>query len=153
MTHLFPRTLPALAALLLAVAPAAAQKKSDSVVKIDATLTKPDDNGNQTITITIDIDKNWHLYANPVGNDLLAPVQTTVKVLSKVDDVKITYPEGKLIKDSTVGDYKVYEGKATITAKVKRGKGDTGPLEYSVSLQACNDKTCLLKAVVKKTVP
>src|SRR5438105_12127119 len=98
MTRLFLRTLPALAVLLLAAPAALAQKKSDSVVKINATATAPDADGNQTVTITLDIDKNWHLYANPVGNDDLAPNATTVKV-PKAEDVKVTYPPGKLVKD------------------------------------------------------
>src|SRR5437899_1150085 len=104
-----------LAVLLLAVAPAAAQiEKSDSVVKVKATAGKPDAEGNQTITITLDVDKPWHVYANPVGNDMLTGAQTVVKLTSKVEDAKLTYPPGKVIKDSTVGDYKTYDGKVTI---------------------------------------
>jgi hypothetical protein len=36
---------------------------------------------------------------------------------------------------------------------VQRAKGDTGPLEVTVKLQACTDKTCLLPAIVKREVP
>src|SRR6185369_9453395 len=150
MNTVLARTLASLAVFVLAASALAQAKKSDSVVKIDATATKPDADGNQTITITLDIDKPWHLYANPVGNDDFAPNATTVKV-PRAEDVKVTYPPGKLVKDTTVGDYKVYEGKVTITAKVRRAKGDTNPLEYSLSLQACNNTTCLARVTVKKT--
>src|SRR5262249_53905480 len=83
-------------------------------------------------------DRPWHVYANPVANDMLKSVQTTVKFLSKVDEVKIEYPAGKVVKDTTTGDYKTYEGKVTIKATVRRAKGDTGPLSLSVKIQACD---------------
>src|SRR5207249_5017870 len=44
-------------------------KKSEAVVKIDASATKPDDDLQQTVTVSIAIDKSWHLYANPVPSD------------------------------------------------------------------------------------
>src|SRR5262245_19619129 len=142
-----------LGVLLLAAAPAAAQlKKSDSVVKAKAAAGKPAADGSQTVTITLDVEKPWHVYANPVGNDMLTGAQTLVKVTSKVKDVQVKYPPGMVQKDSTVGDYKVYEGKVEIKADVKRAEGDTGPLTLTVKFQACDDKTCLLPATVKLTV-
>lgn len=148
----------ALALLALGIGdagPALAQaKKSDSVVKVQAKADKPDAKGKQTITITLDIDKSWHIYANPVENEDLANVQTVVGVASKnkLEDVKVTYPAGKLQRDNDV-TYKTYEGKVTIKAQVKRARGDRGPLEVSIKLQACNDKTCLFPVTIKKQVP
>jgi DsbC/DsbD-like thiol-disulfide interchange protein len=142
------------AALLLAAAagPADAQAtRSDSVVKASAKADKPDADGNQTVTVTLDVEKPWHLYANPVGNDMLTAAQTSVRVLGKVEDVKLDYPAGKVVKDETVGDYKVYEGAVTIKARVKRARGDAAPLELSVKFQACDDKSCLIPATVKLT--
>jgi DsbC/DsbD-like thiol-disulfide interchange protein len=130
-------------------------KKSDSVVKVEAkTDGKPDAGGHQTLTITLDVEKGWHIYANPVENEDLASVQTVVGIASKVklDDVKITYPAGKPYGK---GDekHKIYEGKVTIKAQVKRAAGDTGPLEVSIKLQSCNDRTCLFPVTLKKEVP
>jgi hypothetical protein len=147
----------ALAALLMGSVdtPARAQaKKSDAVVKVKATADKPGADGKQTLTITLDIERPWHLYANPVGNEDFASAQTTISVSAraKPEDVKIDYPPGKLLKDPA-GDFKVYEGQVTIKAHLRRARGDTGPLEVSVKLQACNDKSCLLPATVKVTVP
>src|SRR5436190_23307374 len=75
--------------------------KSDSVVKATAKASKPDDEGNQTVTITLDItDPSYHLYANPVGNDSLKSTQTTVRFTSKLaGDAKVEYPKGTLVKD------------------------------------------------------
>ncbi|MBM4069923.1 MAG: hypothetical protein FJ271_13370 [Planctomycetes bacterium] len=127
-------------------------KKSDSQVKITAVGSKIDADGNQNVLITLDINKGWHAYANPVGNPDLRPSQTVVKVLSKTQKAEIEYPKGKLHEDKTLGDYKVFEGKVAIKAAVKRTAGDTSPLELAVTLQVCNDSTCLLPATVKIAV-
>lgn len=137
------------------VEPALAQaKKSDSVVKVDIKADKPDADGKQTLTITLDIEKDWHIYANPVDNEDLSNAQTVVSVTSrgKLEDVKVAYPGGKLQADKDE-KYKVYEGRVAIKAQVKRARGDNGPLEVAIKLQACNDKTCLVPATIKKEVP
>ncbi len=139
-------------ALLLCVNLSQAQAQtSEKVVKINAVADKPDEAGNQTLTITLDIDKPWHLYANPVNNDMLTPTQTTVKFTSKVE-AKITYPSGKVVKHKD-GDYNVYEGKVVIKAQVKRAPGDTSSLNFSIKVQACNEDSCLLPSTVKKSIP
>jgi DsbC/DsbD-like thiol-disulfide interchange protein len=148
--------LPACLALLVAgTAVLARAPKSDDKVKVTAAATKPDADGNQVVTLNLDIEKPWHLYANPAGNDDLADSQVvvTVSAKDKPEAVKIEYPEGKLNKDAVVGDYRTYEGKVTIKAQVRRARGDTSPLEVSVKLQACSDKGCLLPATVKVQVP
>jgi DsbC/DsbD-like thiol-disulfide interchange protein len=130
-------------------------KKSDSVVKFTALAEKPDSSGVQTVTVTMEVEKGWHTYANPVGNKDLDGSQTTVKFLAKqpVEVVKLTYPKGTLKPEKTLGDYFIYEGKVAITAQVKRTSGDTSPLEAHVTIQSCNDNTCLFPATVKVPVP
>ncbi len=155
------RSLPIAVAILLtgltaltgSVPALAAPLKSDSVVKATAVVDKPDANGKQVVTLTLAIDKGWHLYANPVGSEDFASVQTIVKVKAKgaLDNVTVAYPAGKEVKDATLGAYKVYEDKATITITANRAKGDDSPLELIVKVQACNEKTCLLPSEVKLT--
>jgi uncharacterized protein YyaL (SSP411 family) len=130
-------------------------KRSDSVVKAAATADKPDAIGRQTVRLKLTIDKGWHVYANPVGNEGLDSAQTSVTVSgsTKPKSVKVQYPKGKTIKDAIVGDYGVYDGTAEIVAMVERAAGDSGPLEVTVKLQACNEKTCLLPATIKLSVP
>jgi DsbC/DsbD-like thiol-disulfide interchange protein len=133
----------------------AAPKKSDSEVKITAKADKPDGDGKQTVTVTIMINKSWHIYANPVGLDDFANAATVVTVTgkNKLEDVKVDYPAGTLVKDKMLGNYRVYEEKVEIKAVVKRAKNDTGALEVSVQLMACNDKNaCLAPATVKVPV-
>jgi DsbC/DsbD-like thiol-disulfide interchange protein len=160
LTHPCRRTVRLLAGLGLAVlvltasGTAAPPRSSEDVVKIRATADKPDAEGNQLVTLTLDISKPWHLYANPVGNEDIADAATVVTVSGKTrpQAVKIDYPAGT---DHQLGDikFKIYEGQTTIKAHVRRARGDTGPLEVSVKLQACDKATCLQPSTVKVTVP
>jgi thiol:disulfide interchange protein len=142
--------------MLLTATPVLAQGlKSDSVVKAKATADKPVE-GKQVVTITLDIDAKYHLYANPVGNPDYEANQVSVDVKGKdkaLQSVKVDYPAGTLKKDSAVGDYKIYKGKVTIKATVQRAKGDAGALEVAIKLQACSEKACLMPATIKATVP
>jgi len=127
---------------------------SESKVKIKAEANKPDAEGKQTVTIHLDIDKGWHLYANPVGNKDSESSQTVVNVKagSPLKSVKIDYPAGKLVKDTLVGDYKVYEDKVVIKAHVQRASGDDSPLQVILDIQACDKNNCLQPSTVKLTV-
>ena len=128
-------------------------KKSDGVVKAKAKLENI--GGKAVVVINLEINKGWHLYANPVGNDDLAPSQTTVKISAKTapKSVNIDYPLGKIVNDKVLGNYGVYEGKVEIRATVERAAGDAGPLEVTVRVQACDDKTCLPPGSIRLSVP
>ena len=142
----------AVAVLLAAYSRAASAPESKDAVKITATADKPDADGKQTVTITIDIQKPWHLYANPVKNEDMVNSQTVVKFAANnkpLTDATIKYPAGVEKKDATVGNYMIYEGKVEITATVRRAKDDTSPLEVSVQVAACDENKCLLPSTVK----
>ena len=139
-----------------ASAQAGGATRSDSKVKITTKVEpeQPGADGKQVVTITLQIDEGWHLYANPVGSEDYVSSQTTLTVDAKVKpkDVKVEYPAGKEIEDKILGKYKVYDDKATIKATVTRGAGDSGPLELTLKFQACTDKQCLLPVTKKLKV-
>jgi DsbC/DsbD-like thiol-disulfide interchange protein len=131
-------------AVLIGGTPVSAGGKKESKVKLSASATKSDAEGRQVVTISMEIDKGWHTYANPVQNEDLVNAQTTVKITgaNKLQDVKISYPEGKRKIDGKES-YFQYEGKIEIQATIKRAAGDTGPLDVSVKFMSCNDSMCL----------
>jgi len=142
--------------LALACGASAQGKKSDSVVKAKATATKPDDNGKQTVEVTLEIDSKYYLYANPVGYADFEDAQTTMTVTGKKkpQSVKVSYPAGESKEDKGAKiSYKVYTGKVTIKAEVQRAKGDTEPLEVTVKLQACSNNLCLMPGKITLSVP
>jgi DsbC/DsbD-like thiol-disulfide interchange protein len=126
-------------------------RRSDAVVKVSAKVDKPDAEGKQVLTVTLQIDDQWHIYANTLPKDFPG-VATSIKVnaRSKLEDVKVDYPEGKWIKE---GEYKAFEGTVPIKVALRRSKGDTSPLEVAVSFQSCTKTSCLFPVTVKQTVP
>jgi len=130
-------------------------KRSDAEVKVAVESAKPAADGKLVITLALDINKGWHIYGNPVGNDDLVDAQTVVSVSGKTKpaSVKIEYPKASVIKDKVLGTYNVYEDKVTIKATVERAAGDNDPLDVTIRFQACNDTTCLFPATKKLTVP
>jgi hypothetical protein len=137
-----------------AVAQKPSAKKSDSVVKATAVADKAGADGTQLVTVTLKIERPWHIYANPVGNEDLVNAQTVLK-FSGPDRPRVQkteFPKSKLIKDAVVGDYKILEGDVVIKTTVQRTAGARGPLEVEVKLQACSDKSCLPPATIKVAV-
>ena len=129
-------------------------KKSDTVVKATATATSLDADGKQTVSVALDIEKGWHVYANPLPKDFSGvPTTIIVTAKTKLEEVKIDYPAGKVMQFPNGDEYKAYEDKLTIPVAVRRAKGDTSPLQVTVKFQACTDKKCLLPATVQLTVP
>jgi len=140
-------------ALTLGLAQGGGQK-SDAEVKATVKADRPGKDGKQTINLTLKINKDWYIYANPVGNDDFAANATTVTVNPKPQAIDIVYPAGKLKKDKLVGDYRVYEDQVTIPIQIRRAPGDTGTLELNVRINACNTKMfCLPPGTIKITVP
>jgi hypothetical protein len=139
----------------------AAQKgkssKSDYYVKVHATAEpeKPGEDGKQVLSVTLTIDKGWHIGANPPGESGKATV-VQVRSKDKLQQLKVNYPPGKLIRDPD-GDYRIYQGTVVMQTTVQRARGDTDPLQVAVRFAACTDKTkggrCLPPATVKLTVP
>jgi DsbC/DsbD-like thiol-disulfide interchange protein len=111
----------------------------DSQVKLKASASAIDKDGQQTVTIKMAINDGWYAYANPVKNEDLESTQTVVKIVGKqnLSDVAIVYPKGHM---KTLGkdSYYTYEGTVEIVAKVKRAPGDTSPLDVTVKYQTCN---------------
>ncbi len=154
MIRPIPLALAILTAGALLLGPArAGGKKSDSEVKATYKADRPGNDGKQTIHLTLSINKGWYIYANPVGNEDFAANATTVTIKPKLQSVAISYPEGKVNRDTAIGDYRIYENEVTIPIHVQRAAGESGPLELDVRVNACNHKMfCLPPGVIKVTV-
>jgi len=129
----------------------AQSRKSDSVVKIKAEAEKSNADGTTTVLLSLSIDKGWHIYANPVGQEDLADNATTVTADGAAKVEAVEYPDGKAYKDKALGTYKVYEDQVKIRLKVKRPA--SGSTDLNVKVSACNESRCLVPAVVKVSVP
>ncbi len=142
--------------------------RSDSKVKSTVTATKPDADGKQKVTITLDIDKGWYLYANPLGGNEFANrtfgdnrTTVTIKAKNKVN-VEVNYPKGKFKSEDILGDiaeWHIYQDRTTIEAVVRRAAGDSSPLDVQVQVNACligkdgKTSTCLQPGNIMVKVP
>jgi len=139
-------------------------KHTRDVVHVKAAADTPTADGRQAVTVVLNMDKDWHVYANPMQDKNLKPpddfsgVETTIAAGSngKPVGIQVAYPEGKLVQSKEYGGaYRVYEDSIQIQAVVQRLPGDAGPLEISVRCQACNDVkgTCLQPETIKAAAP
>jgi DsbC/DsbD-like thiol-disulfide interchange protein len=145
------RTIQAVA-VLVAFIPAVAlgQGKVTSADKVKADVKAEKSSGaTRAVTVKLDIQKGWHIYANPVGNELLEDGATKLTFLAdgKAVEAKVEYPKGKAV---TVGPdrYNVYEESVTIKASVPAGAA-----KVRIKVQACDDKNCLLPGSITLDVP
>ncbi|MCS6978162.1 MAG: protein-disulfide reductase DsbD N-terminal domain-containing protein [Gemmatales bacterium] len=109
-----------------------------------------------SVEVVLEIEKGWHIYANPAGDEVFVPTVVTVGGIAK-DDVEVAYPKGIVHRDETIQVVAYhYEGKTVIPVTVRRplvnGKPDPQPLEITVRYQACSDLRCLAPKTVKLTV-
>src|SRR5262245_54577499 len=107
---ILPMALLAAFATSTSMAPAGGRgTKSDSVVKTNARV-ESNKGGRTVILVLLDIDKGWHLYANPVGNEDMQANEVTVSVSSKTKPqaVKIEYPAGQVKQDKIIGKHSIY---------------------------------------------
>jgi hypothetical protein len=109
------------------------------------------------VTVTINVDPEWHIYANPAS--LPEYVPTTLKVVGDLplEDVKIIYPRASQFRTEGIAEtIDVYSGKiaiklsATLGATAKAGNAE---LKLALRYQACNDHQCLAPKTVNLIVP
>ncbi|MBM3994663.1 MAG: hypothetical protein FJ303_10995 [Planctomycetes bacterium] len=128
-------------------------EKSDSKVKATISATKLTASGKQTVTVTLEIEKGWYIYANPVNDEdyEINRTRLSFKAKDKVTAL-VNYPTGKM---KSGAKYFIYEGKVVIESELKRTPGDTGPVEVSIAVNSCGGPKmeCLLPGVIKITVP
>ncbi len=127
------------------------KKSTNSSDMVKATLkAEPIADGKQAFTLTLTIEKPWHIYASPVGNETLKEAETSVEVFvgGKKVAATIAFPKGGTTKDAVAGDYAIYEGTITIAGTLPRAKDD-GDLEVRIRVMACKEGKCLLPSVIK----
>jgi uncharacterized protein YyaL (SSP411 family) len=122
-------------------------KESLEVVKAELKMPPPAD-GRRSFTVTLSVTAPWHVYANPVGQEMLAEAQTEVVVYvgGKKVEAAIEYPKGKELTDTDGSKYSVYEGDVKISGSFPVGNGEA---EVRVKLTACKEGKCLLRSTLK----
>ena len=132
----------------------AAFKGSADVVKAApaATAVKAKAGERVTFAIEVAIEDKWHIYAhgdsNFIGVDL-KPADTF-----PLEDLQATYPkghEGEFFGEPVwmIAGTELIEASALVPAGMAAGEH---PLEFGVTVQACDDKTCLAPVDLPVTI-
>jgi hypothetical protein len=138
-------------ALVIVLGTAASGGGKVDPVKVQAKAGKAAAGDKQLVVVTLDIDKGWHVYANPVANEDLASAETTVqiKAAGKALAAKVKYPEGTSHTEKGIGTFKIYEHQVNIEAEFPRSDN---AVEVSVKFQACDATRCLPSKTVTVSV-
>jgi len=97
--------------------------------------------------VVIDVDKGWHINANPAKPDFLVPTALAVKSKLGTDLAGVKYPEGKGLMIGGLGEpIMSYSGRVVIFGDLEvpasaAGKEET--VAIAVRYQACDDSQCL----------
>ncbi len=109
--------------------------------------------GHRTILLTLEIEKGWFIFANPVENKDLRIAQTRVTVTTPGAKLtRIDYPRGAKVADPFIGDYRIYKGKVEIvlTVQVKQA---TVPIELLLKCHPMTEEKGSLPEQLKLKVP
>ncbi len=103
------------------------------------------------IVITLDIERGYHINANPASFDFLIPTSVT---FAEVHPVEVRYPTPKLFRSSFAPDaLKVYEGTVQVVAKLEDSAlNGLRALRAAVSTQACTETVCLPPSRIPLTI-
>jgi len=120
--------------------------QSADYVKVGAVL-RPASDAPSGIDVVLDIERGWHVNANPASMDFLIP--TTLKAMrgSRPVEIAVDYPRGHLLEAGFDKPIAVYSGKTTLPVKLRGAAADheRAGLKIIVNLQACNDTgRCLI---------
>jgi uncharacterized protein YyaL (SSP411 family) len=124
---------------------------SSDVVRIELNRGSVAD-GLESFFLKINVEKGWHIYANPVGNKDLLDSATQVEMLidgKVVEHSGIAFPKGTA-KTEKDGAYDTYEGEQTITIRLNRDQTKNAKsVAVRVKVVACDDKTCLKPSTIR----
>lgn len=98
--------------------------------------------GNGKVIVVVVIDPGYHINANPASLDYLIP--TTLNVTNQTA-LRVIYPEPVRFKPKFADEaLDVYQGTIRIIAEFPEGAlTRTGRLFGTLTVQACNDESCL----------
>ena len=94
------------------------------------------------VVVTVKVDDDFHINANPASFDFLIPTSVEFK---GVKPLKVEYPAATRFTAKFAPEgLDVYEGSVAIVAKFpKDSLKDLGAVQGTVSVQACNSQICL----------
>ena len=119
-----------------------------SIVSATAEV-KSQDNGIYNIELSLKIAADWHINANPAGQDNLIPTTITVGADIPFEIISVAYPKGRSTRfEFSSESLNVYEENLTIPLLLKQKPNmkydESVPITLQLTYQPCNETECLL---------
>lgn len=102
------------------------------------------------LQLTLTVAPSWHIYANPPGGRDLENAATRVAVRQADQPLAVmwNYPNGTRTQDAIAGEYRIYDGKVTISGTLNAFNPQAGALSMQVTVLACTAGKCLLPSTI-----
>lgn len=105
------------------------------------------------VIVVVNVEKGWHINANPPNPAFVIPVKLSWKSKNNVELVDVKYPPGKPIDlDGASVPIHVYDGEVQLRGTVQipaKASGLTEDMEITVTYQACNESGYLPPKTIK----
>ncbi|MCA9041442.1 MAG: protein-disulfide reductase DsbD N-terminal domain-containing protein [Planctomycetaceae bacterium] len=101
--------------------------------------------GKCRVVMEIQVEKGWHINANPAMPSTQIATEFTVKSTQGVKLTNVKYPKYHVIEMPGVGNVNVYDGKIQISGVLEipaSAAGKVDDLKLEVRYQACDDRSC-----------
>ncbi|QDU80360.1 disulfide bond corrector protein DsbC [Polystyrenella longa] len=101
--------------------------------------------GKCRVIMEVQVEKGWHINANPAEPDLLIPTTFSIKSAQGIKLTDVKYPKHHVISIEGVGKANVYDGKIRISGILNvpsSAAGSVDELQLVVNYQACDDRSC-----------
>ncbi len=129
---------------------------SRATVSVDPGYREITDRTRIPVRVRIAIEENWHIQAHEVDDEDLIPTRIELVQPSSAELIRQVYPEPVGMNLPDFGDIKVFKDTIDIAVLVSLEKrpepGSTVDLTFRVTLQACDDKSCMPPGTVEKNV-
>lgn len=145
---------------MILLASALQQKKKDPEIvtgKAYLSVDKLPPGKTCEVIVVLEIDGDWHINANPAGDEFALATEFTMKSKLKTKLGKVQYPKGKKMAVagfdnplSVYAKFTVLRAKLEVPAAVA---GQKEELLLSIHYQACDDKRCLRPTTLELKVP
>jgi len=134
-----------------ATSSAAKQASGETARHVRVSAASRTSGGRPEIVVTLDIERGYHVNANPATFDFLIPTRVS---FAEVRAVEVRYPAPKSFKSSFAPDVlSVYEGTVQVVAELEDGALDNRrELSATVDAQACTETVCLPPARIVLTI-
>jgi len=141
--------LPALAAVVLAFAPALPAQENTQVVDITTALSRDAVGPGETFkaAVILKVQAGYHINDNAPVDEFMFPTSLSVEDSPDFEVVEIYYPTGRRARYSySEADLVVYDGEAVLGILLKAREGlapGAKKLNVILSYQACDNTSCL----------